>query len=377
MLKPEDEKKRILALIEKSGKMRQKNERLSRGVLGILLDPLRDEISRLLVICKTYQNVFIVLKQDGKIPKYVEYNSFIHFLSRYPVSNETKKSVKNQIQKTEVKASSAVVKSAVTTGQSEAAKADEPDEPVVKKVVQTKSAAPVRKLTREEQDHIDFKKYLKMSWHVFKPKPGIFVDPVPGAQPDSEQILKDGTVVKAGDPHFISNGKNEWRNGIPLYALADQQAEDEWEKANDMKEVRPVWSEGDYPNFYRPKHLFLLTKFNPGYPKRHIFKSYSYSWANYYGKFPPIFYQTPYLVTNRGLMYDLFYQLPMEEDTEVDRRGEYIFWAYPGRYIENIAYYRSRLDSSYKRDLDIMPNKPPLTGRHAYMYVGPDDIPRT
>lgn len=369
----ETEQDRILALIEKSGKMRQKNSRLSQGVLSIILDPLRGEICHLLTICKTYSMVYRILREDKKIPGFLEYTSFINFFNRYPL----KESAKNQVQKTEVKAASAVVTPAVTTGQSEAVKADEPDEPVVKKVVQTKPAAPARKLTREEQDHIDFKKYLKMSWHVFKPKPGIFVDPVPGAQPDSEQILKDGTVVKAGDPRFISNGKNEWRNGIPLYALADQQAEDEWEKANDMKEVRPVWSEGDYPNFYRPKHLFLLTKFNPGYPKRHIFKSYSYSWANYYGKFPPIFYQTPYLVTNRGLMYDLFYQLPMEEDTEVDRRGEYIFWAYPGRYIENIAYYRSRLDSSYKRDLDIMPNKPPLTSRHAYMYVGPDDIPRT
>lgn len=362
MNSPEDEQKRILALIEKSGKMRQKNSRLSQGVLSIILDPLRGEICHLLTICKKYSMVYRVLREDKKIPDFIEYTSFINFFNRYPLS--------------------AGAVSATTTAQSEKAKAvdDEPDEPVVKpvvkKVVQAKPAAPARKLTREEQDHIDFKRYLKLSWHVFKPKLGVFVDPVPGAQSDSEQTLKDGTVVKAGDPRFISKGGNEWRNGIPLYALADQQAEDEWEKANDMKEVKPVWAEGDYPNLYRPKHLYLMTKFNPGYPKRHIFKSYSYSWATYYGKFPPIFYQTPYLVTNRGLMYDLFYQLPIEEDTEVDRRGEYIFWAYPGRYIENVAYYRSRLDSSYKRNLDIMPNKPPLVGRHAYMYVGPNDLSR-
>lgn len=367
--------KRVISLIEKSGKMRQKNSRLGQGVLFLILEPLRDEVCQLLTICKTYSNVYSVLREDKKIPDFITYKSFLYFFYKYQSSEKEKQIQKTKAGVDRVKATDKISVSKIT--QNETVQADEPDEPVVKKVVQTKPAAPARKLTREEQDHIDFKKYLKMSWHVFKPKPGIFVDPVPGAQPDSEQILKDGTVVKAGDPRFISNGKNEWRNGIPLYALADQQAEDEWEKANDMKEVRPVWSEGDYPNFYRPKHLFLLTKFNPGYPKRHIFKSYSYSWANYYGKFPPIFYQTPYLVTNRGLMYDLFYQLPMEEDTEVDRRGEYTFWAYPGRYIENIAYYRSRLDSSYKRDLDIMPNKPPLTGRHAYMYVGPDDIPRT
>ncbi|MDD6319141.1 MAG: hypothetical protein PUA61_09885, partial [Succinatimonas hippei] len=364
--------KRVISLIEKSGKMRQKNSRLGQGVLFLILEPLRDEVCQLLTICKTYSNVYSVLREDKKIPDFITYKSFLYFFYKYQSSEKEKQIQKTKAGVDRVKATDKISVSKIT--QNETVQADEPDEPVVKKVVQTKPAAPARKLTREEQDHIDFKKYLKMSWHVFKPKPGIFVDPVPGAQPDSEQILKDGTVVKAGDPRFISNGKNEWRNGIPLYALADQQAEDEWEKDNDMKEVRPVWSEGDYPNFYRPKHLFLLTKFNPGYPKRHIFKSYSYSWANYYGKFPPIFYQTPYLVTNRGLMYDLFYQLPMEEDTEVDRRGEYTFWAYPGRYIENIAYYRSRLDSSYKRDLDIMPNKPPLTGRHAYMYVGPDDI---
>lgn len=370
----EDEIKRLLSLIEKSGQMRQKNQRLSQGVLSIVLDYQYDKIQRLLQIVKTYRNVYNILRQDGLLPDFVEYKSFAHYFSNHQIDLRKQNSPKlTQSQIIENKTKDLVNENNTmsVTAQTETARSDVPDEPVVKKPVQS---APARKLTREEQDRLDFKKYFEMATekNVLKPKPGIFVDPVPGAQPDTEQTLKDGTVVKAGDPRFISTGLDIWRNGIPLVGL-EKEAEDEWEKANDMKEVRPVWKDGDYPNIRRPKHLFLLTKFNPGYPKRHIFKSYDMSFARYYRKFPPLFYDSPYLVTNMGCMYDIFYQLPLLEDCEVNR-GSYIFWGYPGDYFENVATYRGHLDSVYKRNLDIISNKPPLIGRHAYIYVGPDDI---
>ena len=78
------ETRRLLSLIEKSGGMKQKNGRLSKGVLHLVLEPKRGKVSELLAAVPSKKQAYSILKALGELPGFLTYKQFYAYFSKRP-----------------------------------------------------------------------------------------------------------------------------------------------------------------------------------------------------------------------------------------------------------------------------------------------------
>lgn len=185
----------------------------------------------------------------------------------------------------------------------------------------------------------------------------------------------DGKVRPAGTPGapFLLNGQ-EWRGGIPKISFYDRDEEKEWEESHDGREIKPCWTASDYPFLKPPASLFIVTQFNPAYPRL-----YPESVKNFFEPGKPraeLIYNSPFLVSDegedpgtgrhRGRLFDFFYQLPLGGNFEVSRRQGYRFVRYPGDLIQPFDYL-SELRDSFTRGRELQRDMPAFSGRFIWL----------
>ena len=345
----EDEMKGMIAALERRGGIRSKDGRIRPGLLGMVFEFYRGEVFRKLAVLKNIRGVFDSL--EGRLPEWITFASFQDYYRRFPRKGSVLGSRK-------VYDPSPVPGLAAdpAASQAPAPAAGAAPHPVATPGSGAGRPAPAARPASGAGP-------AECQRPAFVPRGGPILPPE-GFSADTLVKLRDGRVVKAGAPGAPVRDLNEFRDGIPKWRLPAD-AEEKWERGNDGKEVPVIWEEEDYPYLERPGRLWIVTKYNPAYPKTYPFKGTDMSMLADYGRYPELRYMQPMLISDKGRLYDLFYQLPLLGNVEIKRDGTYIFFGYPGKFFHNAKSYREMLSAKFYSNRDINPNPAKIAGRRA------------